>query len=554
VAADKGKLRVLDISQPQQPVEVGALEAFQYAMAVLLEGSRAYIADNAQGLWIADISNPTQPRLLGTIQLKQPAASLVVVGDTAYIVNMGGGLVAIDASDPQNPMKVGELALPQMSMSMALCGGYACIAAGFGGLWVVDISNPADLKQVAELKMTDADGIAVDGNLAYVTDMVQGLAVIDVSNPFQPVQVGALALTLFSQGVPTQRQIVAQGGQVLLANPNQGLLVVGASNPKALRLLGSYDAPLSGAAFDVEPTGSTAFVTRDFIGLGAVEVSNPANLRFLGSESSFVKGAPVRTSWKLALAGKYAVMADVNLGFRVIDLSNLAQMSQVAGIAEPRSLSDVILQGNIAYVSSVEHDPPQGDPKALRSLRTIDISNPLNPQQVGLLKMEHNTQAMAILGNYLFYPDMLEIKELSEGKTSAMHVIDISNPANPVQVGEIDTTSLCPVATSLVMMGNIAYVGDQSRGMCLYDISNPANPQDAGTFKDVLQLYDMALVGERIYTASYGYVAAIDISNPLAPQLADYTITPGLAWGIGADDQYIYVASMDGGLNLLTYK
>ncbi len=147
VAAGKGNLRILEISDPLQPHEVGALEAFQWAMAVVIDGDRLYVADNAQGLWIADISNPAVPELLGTVQLKTPAAAVAVKGNMAYVVSMHGLLVLIDVADPADPREVGELALPQMSAGIALKDQFALVAAGMEGLWVVDVSDPAAPKK-----------------------------------------------------------------------------------------------------------------------------------------------------------------------------------------------------------------------------------------------------------------------------------------------------------------------------------------------------------------------------------------------------------------------
>ncbi len=132
-------------------------------MAVVIDGDRLYIADNAQGLWIADISNPTVPEVLGTVQLKTPAAAVAVKDDTACVVSMHGLLVLIDVADPANPRQVGELALPQMSAGIALKDQFALVAAGMEGLWVVDVSDPAAPKKVASQPAIFADGIVVEG-------------------------------------------------------------------------------------------------------------------------------------------------------------------------------------------------------------------------------------------------------------------------------------------------------------------------------------------------------------------------------------------------------
>jgi hypothetical protein len=292
-------------------------------------------------------------------------------------------------------------------------------------------------------------------------------------------------------------------------------------------------------------------VTRDFIGLGALEASDPEILGEPASESSFVHGAPVRTSWKFAIQGGYAFAADVNLGFRVVALGS---MEQVAQIDEPRKWTSVVLAGQMAYGTTADHDPKEGDPQAKRSLRILDVTSPTQPRLAGLLKMENNAQAIALQERYLYYPDFLEMKQLTEGEFAGMHVIDVSDPANPIQVGEADTTGHCPQASSIVIKGSYAILGDMQNGLCVVDITDPTDPRLVSTWRDIPPVYDMVLVGERIFAACYSHVAAIDVSDPKEPKLEDITVTPGLAWGIDAAGDTVYVADMDGGLAILGYR
>ena len=557
VAAGKGHLRVLDISNPADPHEVGSAEEFQWAMAVISTGDRLYLADNAQGLWIAGLADPRNPELLGTLQMGTPASGLAASGTTVFVVSMHGKLIAVDASDPAQPVEIGTLDLPQMSTAVAVSGNYAYVSSGQDGLWVVDVSNPAKMQKVASVDAMWADGLALEANIVYLADSSQGLLTIDVTNPLQPVQLGLLPMTLFSQGVPGQRQMVAQGGYVLMANPNQGMLVVNATNPGSPALLSSYDAPLTGAAFDLVVENNIAYVTRDMIGLGTVEVANPASLLALGSEPSFIHGSEVRTTWKLAISGGYAYMADMNDGLRLVSITDPASLTQVASLDKPQSASSVLAQGNLVFYSTSEHDPKDGDPESRRSLRAVDISNPSQPVVLGVLKMPNNSTAIALSGNYLFYADALEIKQQAEKEPAALRVIDISNPAAMQQVGEIDTSGTCSEASSIAISGNYAYVGDRKSGLCVFDISNPTSPQLTSRLLE-FPIYDLSYLDGRLFCANYGFVTGINVTDPKNPLPEDMTVTPGLAWGIYAQGSHeqaqVFIADMDGGLTILEYR
>jgi len=554
VAAGKGHLQILDITDPARPTPVSAIDAYQYAMSLALDGNRLYVADNAQGLWIADVSDPLHPRPLGELRLNQAAAALAVSGSYVYLIEMGGGLSIIDASAPQQPLLTARLPLPQMSAGVVVDGKYAFIAAGMEGLWVVDVSNPSAPKKIAALPAGWSDGILLNDRTLYLTDNMQGLLAVDISTPAHPTQIGALPLKLFSQQVPGQRQLGFYNDRLLIANQNQGLLVVDTRNPKKMRLEQVYDAPTSGAAFDAVLSGPLACVTRDFLGLSVVQIANPANPVELGAQRSFIYGAPVRTPWKLAAAGQYVYQADANRGLRILDIARPEAPEEIASLDKPSTLSYILLSGNLAWVASNEHDPPTGDPKALRSLRVVDISDPRQPQQIGLLKTESNARSLAIKGNYLYYPDANEIKELSEGKSAALHVIDITNPANPLEIGKADTTDVCPSATSIVIAGDRAYVGDQQKGLCIFDISAPAAPRLVGHLEDPMTIMDLERSGDRLFVAGYSHVSVLDISQADTPQVEDRFVTPGLAWGVTAGEDLVYVADMDGGLLILKYR
>ncbi len=151
-------------------------------------------------------------------------------------------------------------------------------------------------------------------------------------------------------------------------------------------------------------------------------------------------------------------------------------------------------------------------------------------------------------------PICLRSNRRRRAEFSALHVIDVSNPAAPVQVGEVDTTGQCQVAFAIVVKGDYAFIGDQKTGLCVIDIKDRTDPRLVLNWQEMPSFYDLALVGERIFAANYSHVSAINISDPLHPVLEDLTITPGLSWGIDAVGEQVYIADMDGGLNILGYR
>lgn len=90
-------LRIIDISDPQNPREVGKFENLKCAKGLFVVGSHAYVADGEYGIKIIDISNPEVPNEIACLDDDTGCAENVFVsGHYAYIANGTGGLQIID--------------------------------------------------------------------------------------------------------------------------------------------------------------------------------------------------------------------------------------------------------------------------------------------------------------------------------------------------------------------------------------------------------------------------------------------------------------------------
>jgi hypothetical protein len=252
----------------------------------------------------------------------------------------------------------------------------------------------------------------------------------------------------------------------------------------------------------------------------------------------------------------YLLLEDSSL--HVIDHSDPLKPAHAGSLEQPTQTGGIAIRGDMAYLTSINLQPPLDDPQALRSLRSIDISDPTNPRQVGLLKMAKNAAAIAIQDRYLYYPDRVDIPELANAGQAALHVIDISDPTQPVEVAQADTTPLCPNATSIAIQENTLYlgatVGETLVSLCIFDISDPLHPRRMSAWDGAPPIYDLAVAGSRVFAACGPFVAAIDISDPRAPRLEDLITLPGTAVDIAVQDDLIYVAGLDGGLSVLRYR
>jgi hypothetical protein len=96
---------------------------------------------------------------------------------------------------------------------------------------------------------------------------------------------------------------------------------------------------------------------------------------------------------------------------------------------------------------------------------------------------------VAVQGQYAYVA-------LGEG---GLVIVDVSDPANPVRVGGVDTSGS---AYGVTVSGNYAYVADGDAGLQMIDVSNPANPLRVGGYDTGWLAEGLAVVGNIIYVAN----------------------------------------------------
>jgi hypothetical protein len=189
VAAFHLGLRIIDVTNPAAPVELGALDTFE-ARAVAVVGDLAYLADGRAGLRIIDVTNPTAPVEVGALDTAEDARRVAVVGDLAYVADEGFGLRIIDVSNPAAPVEVSALSAGR-TLDVEVVDGFAYLASG--AVVVIDVSNPAALVEVGRFNLggTTQDVEVVDG-LTYVVVFRTGFRIID----FGPEYVGNIQIEI----------------------------------------------------------------------------------------------------------------------------------------------------------------------------------------------------------------------------------------------------------------------------------------------------------------------------------------------------------------------
>tara|TARA_R110001592_G_scaffold31886_3_gene111922 strand:+ start:37950 stop:54350 length:16401 start_codon:yes stop_codon:yes gene_type:complete len=270
IADRDGGLQIFDISNPSNPVHVGAYDFNQQGIAQAIDvvGNLAYLAVGEAGLQIIDISNPANPTFAGSIATPARARGVQVVGNLAYVADdsgNGGGLQIIDVSNPASPFISGSFGVSTpggLAGGVEVIGNIAYLTDGNNGLQIVDVSNSANPTLIKSVATPGGAAIGLDvvGNLAYVANREGGVQVIDISDPFTAFYVR----TLHTPGIATGVKVV--GNFAYVTDGTAGLQVIDLTTGD---IANTFDTP--GSARSLFVSGTLAFVADTFSGLQILE-------------------------------------------------------------------------------------------------------------------------------------------------------------------------------------------------------------------------------------------------------------------------------------------
>ena len=298
--ADGTALRIIDVSDPTDPVEVGHWDGLTDALDVAVSGSYAYVADGATGLWVFNVSNPSNPTQVGhlatIIILGQTflAKSIALSGAYALVGTYAQGTRFISIADPAHPVEVAFKFGPGWGADVAVDGGYAYVADLYGNTWIYDILDPAEPQELIQWTFGGAGvyGVAGLGDWIYVSDTNALYASYspDHTHPSGGYHVpGACG------------RVKVAGGYVYVAwdlasHPNGGLEVIDQSDP-AQRIFGYWNT--TGQSRNLEVANGYVYLADGDAGLVIFPQAAPGSIggqvRVRGTTTN-IQGATVEAS------------------------------------------------------------------------------------------------------------------------------------------------------------------------------------------------------------------------------------------------------------------
>jgi hypothetical protein len=476
-------------------------------------GNLAFVADGAAGLRVLDVSDPASPSEIGSLDTPGLATDVEVVGDRAYLADGPGGVRRVRITPAAAPREDGFLATEDPALAIAVGSRYACVALGEAGLLVVDVSGGTLIARASLPARYWVAGVKVAGDLAFVADG-DDLRVIDLSRVSAkegPVQIGVVssgggqigdlelagstvwmaagelyAIDVSDPTNPSRSERwspddsvggVATRGSLAFVAGGDGLYVVdSATRPLTqVNLVGPRDA------LDVTVSGDLAYVTYYGGGLRLIDVSRPEFPRTLGR-------LWIEDAWDMEVAGSLAWIAGG--GLRAIDLSDPRAPAEIAA-HQAWGARDVELAGGLAYVAGP------------RDLYVIDVSSPTTPVELGSLPLE--ATRVEVVGSRAYVTS----------EEPALHVIDVATPSAPAELGALP---LPDSSLSVDVVGERVYVAAGEAGLRIIDASDPANLVEIGGYPTMGYTTHVDVSGSLAYLDdSVAGVRLLDVSDPTFP-------------------------------------
>ncbi|MCF7809460.1 choice-of-anchor D domain-containing protein [bacterium] len=200
---------------------------------------------------------------------------------------------------------------------------------------------------------------------------------------------------------------------------------------------------------------------------------------------------------RVSISRNYAFLSNRDSGLRIIDISNPEEPDEV-GVYDPNGVSiwSVYVRDDLAYLTAFGS-----------GFYIVDVSNPEEPEELGHCNTPDDDFDVFISGNYAY----IGCDE------AGLRIVNISDPENPEEIGRFNTNGN---ATNLTVSGNYAFVCDRGSGLRIIDVSNPEEPDEVGSYvrNDCWVLACFVRDDIAYVTDARQGLCIVNVSNPEDPE------------------------------------
>lgn len=519
-------LLIVDIANPQQPRVLSAGQIKGTFISIAVMDSFAYLVDITNyGLVAVNISDPTNPQQVGFFSAREI------------------------------PNSVSSLGISAAFFAVRVCGNRLCLAAGQDGLVILNVSNPAQPAFAGRWDTSAASGLVANGNIVYLVDDMDGIYMLDVSTPERPSQISILPTQIgtfeFSVQERSERGVAVQGNMVFVTDQTYGLTLIDFRSGMPQRI-GHYQTPVPDLLIAINVAGNYAYVVGRHSGFRVVDISDPS-APFEVYYDDARKNGYTQEPTGLVVKENYAYISDSNYPLHIYNISNPKNSAEVSAVYDPDSsdgASDIVVYGKVAYLSG------SGGPDAFypgNGIWVVEISNPAQPQAVNFVDLPNSHWHLALYDHYLYALDgTIDDKQ---AEPLSLHILDLTDPLRPVEVTKIPISEFRPLAAANILTDNKGFlyllICSGPPLLKIYNLANPIQPVEVATHTSMGAGYPaLEKEGEMLLLSP---LIAYNLSDPKKPIFAGGSRGMWEAWDIDMVGDLVFVATSFQGLYIFRY-
>ena len=243
----------------------------------------------------------------------------------------------------------------------------------------------------------------------------------------------------------------------------------------------------------------------------------------LAQELEIVGSCEVPSTAKgIWISGYHAYLTGVDNVLTVINVSNPLHPIIESQINCSFWGADISVQGHYAYIAG--YFPPT-------SIGIFDISQPSNPQAIGIFQSERTAHHIFVKNDYVFFANC----------TFGLRIINVSQPWNPYLAGIFDSLEWYE-ANGIYVDGQYAYLTEWYGGLYVLDVSDPTDPILVGHYSTGTDTEDIVVSGNYAYmTSRFQRLYILDISDPSDPKPLSISNLEGNNYNIFLSGNFLFV-------------
>lgn len=478
---------IIDISDPTKP----RIKSYTSIENSLFPTNEVEIVDNRiythkgsdNSFNIVDWRNPLYPIRMGRFQVPfSTLRAIEVEGNFAYLITLSNGMHIVNITNPYYPVEINHYPFSDIPLDIIIENNYAFVSTD-SGLRILDVTNPLSINEIAYYSSVNPIyTTSVNNSLAFLNKKSYGLEIINISNPAIPVHVGN-----FSSSGKIEN-VAVKGEVVFVAAETEGLLVLNVSDPTTPTKITGFDTNKEGEYSDICGTKDIRYIATTK-GLEVVNVSNP----YQPIEEQLLFNQSEINCLHLDNDSNLLFVAIENLGVKILNLSF--------------SLITPVEVGNYTFSNGEDftYDLVNINDVLLIGLNdnglvVLNISNPINPENISRLFAGIDARNIAVWGDYAY------VITTDDG-------VSVLNCSKSIVPQIVSTFGLAYDFASLTISSKeIAFILSNMDELVVYNVSNPIAPTfvsiTLGEFGDIIRVKNEEVI------VSYGwFLYLLDTTN-----------------------------------------